>query len=120
MDIVAKHVKPTKFGVRIACLDEQMYKEKLWNHKPLTDFCRVGKGIATKLEKNHMYTMGDIARCSINNEEKLFNELFYSSDEINVADIYITCCAVLLVLFVVFYYKDEELESIFQRKDSKQ
>ena len=53
------------------------------------------------------------------NEEKLFNELFYSSDEINVADIYITCCAVLLVLFVVFYYKDEELESIFQRKDSK-
>ena len=72
MDIVAKHAKENKFGVRIACLDEQMYKEKLWNHKPLTDFWRVGKGIATKLEKNHMYTMGDIARCSINNEEKLF------------------------------------------------
>ena len=72
MDIVAKHVKPNKFGVRIACLDEQMYKQQLWSHKPITDFWRVGKGIAKKLEQNHMYTMGDVARCSINNEDKLF------------------------------------------------
>ena len=72
MDIVAKHVKPNKYGVRIACLDEEMYKKQLWNHRPLTDFWRVGKGIAKKLEKNNMYTMGDVARCSINNEDKLF------------------------------------------------
>ena len=72
MDIAAKHVKPNKFGVRIACLDEQMYKQQLWSHRPITDFWRVGKGIAKKLEQNHMYTMGDVARCSINNEDKLF------------------------------------------------
>ena len=46
MDIVAKHAKANKFGVRIACLDEQLYKQKLWGHMPLTDFWRVGKGIA--------------------------------------------------------------------------
>ena len=72
MDIVAKHAKANKFGVRIACLDEQLYKQKLWGHMPLTDFWRVGKGIAKKLEDNHMHTMGDVARCSINNEDKLF------------------------------------------------
>lgn len=72
MDIVAKHAKANKFGVRIACLDEEMYKKQLWNHKPLTDFWRVGKGISKKLEKNNMFTMGDVARCSINNEDKLF------------------------------------------------
>lgn len=72
MDIVAKHVKPNKYGVRIACLDENMYKYKLWNHKPITNFWRVGKGIAKKLEKNNMYTMGDVAKCSIYNEDKLF------------------------------------------------
>lgn len=72
MDIVAKHVKPNKYGVRIACLDENMYKKQLWNHRPLTDFWRVGKGIAKKLEQNNMHTMGDVARCSINNEDKLF------------------------------------------------
>lgn len=72
MDIVAKHAKANKQGVRIACLDEEMYKRQLWNHKPLTDFWRVGKGIAKKLEQNNMYTMGDVARCSIQNEEKLF------------------------------------------------
>lgn len=72
MDIVAKHTKANKYGVRIACLDENMYKKQLWNHKPLTDFWRVGKGIAKKLEQNNMYTMGDIARCSIHNEDKLF------------------------------------------------
>ena len=72
MDIVAKHAKANRFGVRIACLDEEMYKKKLWNHKPLTDFWRVGKGISKKLEQNNMFTMGDVARCSINNEDKLF------------------------------------------------
>lgn len=72
MDIVAKHTKANKQGVRIACLDEEMYKRQLWNHKPLTDFWRVGHGIARKLEQNNMYTMGDVARCSINNEDKLF------------------------------------------------
>ena len=72
MDIVAKHAKANKYGVRIACLSEQLYKQQLWNHKPLTDFWRVGKGIAKKLEQNNIYTMGDIARCSITNEDKLF------------------------------------------------
>ena len=72
MDIVAKHVKANKYGVRIACLDENMYKKQLWNHRPLTDFWRVGKGISKKLEQNNMHTMGDVARCSINNEDKLF------------------------------------------------
>lgn len=72
MDIVAKHAKANKYGVRIACLDEKMYKQQLWEHKPLTDFWRVGKGIAKKLEKNNMHTMGDVARCSITNEDKLF------------------------------------------------
>ena len=72
MDIVAKHAKANKYGVRIACLDEKMYKQQLWEHKPLTDFWRVGKGIAKRLEKNNMHTMGDVARCSITNEDKLF------------------------------------------------
>lgn len=72
MDIVAKHSKANKYGVRIACLDEKSYKQKLWNHKPLTDFWRVGKGISKKLEQNNIYTMGDIAKCSVINEDKLF------------------------------------------------
>lgn len=72
MDIEAKHVTANKYGVRIACLDENMYKRQLWNHRPITDFWRVGKGIAKKLEQNNMYTMGDVARCSIYNEDKLF------------------------------------------------
>ena len=72
MDIVSKHAKANKYGVRIACLDEQMYKKQLWNHKPLTDFWRVGKGIAKKLEQNNIYTMGDVARYSITKEDKLF------------------------------------------------
>lgn len=75
MDIGAKHIKPDKYGVRIAELDEMTYRKKLWNHRPLTDFWRVGKGYAKKLEENNMYTMGDIARCSIENEELLY-ELF--------------------------------------------
>jgi DNA polymerase V len=72
MDVVAKHVEPNKYGVRIACLDEMMYRKQLWEHRPLTNFWRVGKGYAKKLEQSGIYTMGDIARCSINNEDKLY------------------------------------------------
>ncbi len=72
MDIVAKHEKANAQGVRIASLDEKSYREILWKHKPLTDFWRVGKGISKKLEENNMHTMGDIALCSIENENKLF------------------------------------------------
>lgn len=72
MDIVAKHVKPNKYGVRIAGLNEMTYRKLLWAHRPLTDFWRVGKGYSEKLEKNKIYTMGDIARCSIENEELLY------------------------------------------------
>lgn len=72
MDIVAKHVKPNQYGVRIAELNEEIYRRTLWNHRPLTDFWRVGNGYIKKLEKNNLYTMGDIARCSINNEELLY------------------------------------------------
>ena len=72
MDIVAKHVKPDKNGVRIAGLDEMTYRKLLWDHKPLTDFWRVGKGYAKKLEERRIFTMGDIARISIQNEELLY------------------------------------------------
>ena len=72
MDIVAKHAEPNQFGVRIAQIDEMSYRKLLWNHRPLTDFWRVGKGYAKKLEQNRIYTMGDIARCSINNEDLLY------------------------------------------------
>ena len=72
MDIVAKHSEPNEIGVRIAEIDEMSYRKLLWNHKPLTSFWRVGKGIANKLEKNGLYTMGDIARCSLNNENLLY------------------------------------------------
>ena len=72
MDIVAKHCEADEYGVRIAELNEMSYRKKLWDHKPLTSFWRVGKGIARKLEENHMYTMGDVCKCSIENEDKLF------------------------------------------------
>ena len=72
MDIVAKHITPDKNGVRIAGLDEMTYRKYLWNHKPLTDFWRVGKGISRKLEKNGIFTMGDVARTSEKNEELLY------------------------------------------------
>ena len=72
MDITAKHIPADKDGVRIAELDEMTYRKLLWDHKPLTDFWRVGKGIAKKLEQNYMYTMGDVARCSHYNEELLY------------------------------------------------
>ena len=72
MDIVAKHIKPDAKGVRIAELDEMQYRKLLWNHRPITDFWRVGNGYAKKLEANNMFTMGDVARCSVNNEELLY------------------------------------------------
>ena len=72
MDIVAKHTKANENGVRIAGLDEMTYRKLLWEHRPLTDFWRVGHGYASKLEKYQIYTMGDIARTSINNEELLY------------------------------------------------
>lgn len=73
MDIVAKKMKPDEDGVRIAELDEMSYRELLWDHTPLTDFWRVGRGIANKLAKYSIVTMGDIARCSISHEELLYN-----------------------------------------------
>ena len=72
MDIVAKHVEPNEFGVRIAELDEISYRKELWEHRPLTDFWRVGRGYSKKLESNHIYTMGDVALCSIENENLLY------------------------------------------------
>ena len=72
MDIVAKHVKPDKNGVRRACLDEMMYRKLLWNHRPVTDFWRVGKGYSKRLEKYRIFTMGDVAKVSIENEELLY------------------------------------------------
>ncbi len=72
MDIEAKHSEPNSFGVRIAEFDEIEYRNKLWNHEPLTDFWRIGRGISKKLIENGMKTMGDIARCSIDNENLLF------------------------------------------------
>lgn len=74
MDIVAKHIVPDKNGVRIAELDEMSYRRMLWTHRPLTDFWRVGKGYAKKLEKHGLFTMGDIARCSIGSKSGLYNE----------------------------------------------
>lgn len=72
MDIKAKKMPADENGVRIAELDEMSYRKELWTHRPLTDFWMVGKGIAKKLEDNYMFTMGDVARCSHYNEEKLF------------------------------------------------
>ncbi|MCQ2584629.1 MAG: DNA methylase [Treponema sp.] len=65
MDIVAKHIPADKDGVRIAELDERSYREKLWDHIPITDFWRIGPGTAKRLAKYELYTMGDIARCSV-------------------------------------------------------
>lgn len=74
MDIGAKHIKPDQNGVRIAELDEMSYRRLLWNHKPLTDFWRVGKGYVKKLNEIGLYTMGDIARCSIGKSTDYYNE----------------------------------------------
>ena len=74
MDIVAKHAEADADGVRIAELDEMSYRRQLWTHRPLTDFWRVGRGYAKKLEEHGMYTMGDVARCSVGGENDLCNE----------------------------------------------
>lgn len=73
MDIVAKHIDKDKDGVCIAELDEVSYREKLWEHRPLRDFWRVGKGYTNKLEAIGVYTMGDIAKLSMENEDVLYN-----------------------------------------------
>ena len=81
MDIVAKHIPADANGVRIAELDEMSYRKTLWAHQPLTDFWRVGQGIAKKLEENGMFTMGDVARCSVHDEDKLY-KLFGKNAEL--------------------------------------
>ena len=75
MDIVAKHVPPDESGVRIAELDERLYRKLLWCHRPLTDFWRVGRGIAERVAALGCFTMGDIARLSEKNEDALYNAL---------------------------------------------
>ena len=74
MDIVAKRVEADEDGVRIAYLDEESYRRQLWSHRPLTDFWRVGKGYARTLEAHGMYTMGDVARCSVGDVHSYYNE----------------------------------------------
>ncbi len=74
MDIVAKHAAPDHNGVRIAALDEMKYRRLLWDHRPITDFWRVGRGYAKKLAENGMFTMGDIARCSLGSDQNYHNE----------------------------------------------
>jgi len=74
MDVVAKHMPPDKDGVRIAELDELSYRQKLWLHRPLTDFWRVGKGYAKKLQEHGLLTMGDVARCSLGGARDYHNE----------------------------------------------
>ncbi len=81
MDIMAKHIPADENGVRIAELDEMSYRRELWHHQPLTDFWRVGRGYAKRLEENGMFTMGDVARCSIDNEDILY-KLFGKNAEL--------------------------------------
>lgn len=84
MDIVAKHVSPDAHGVRIAELDEISYRKLLWNHRPLTDFWRIGHGIQKRLEEVGLFTMGDIARCSLGGEHDYYNEdLLYDRFGVN-------------------------------------
>lgn len=96
MDIVAKHIPADKDGVRIAELDELSYRQQLWDHRPLTDFWRVGRGYAKKLEAMGLYTMGDIARCSLGRSTDYYNEeLLYKAFGVN---------AELLVLYAPCIY----------------
>lgn len=81
MDIVAKHIPADENGVRIAQLNEMEFRHSLWGHRPLTDFWRVGRGYASKLEEYGMFTMGDIARCSVKNEDLLY-QLFGKNAEL--------------------------------------
>ena len=74
MDIGAKHIPPDENGVRMAQLDEESYRRLLWGHRPLTDFWRVGRGYQKKLEEQGLFTMGDIARCSIGKDSDYYNE----------------------------------------------
>ena len=83
MDIVAKHIPADRDGVRIAELDELKYRQLLWDHRPLTDFWRVGRGYVKKLEANGLYTMGDIARCSISKSPYYNEELLYKLFGVN-------------------------------------
>ena len=84
MDIVAKRIPADQDGVRIAELDEQSYRELLWDHRPLTDFWRIGHGIAKRLESKGMYTMGDIARCSLGKPTDFYNQnLLYQMFGVN-------------------------------------
>ena len=84
MDIMAKKTKPDEDGVRIAELDEMSYRKNLWSHQPLTDFWRVGKGYTKKLEEYGLFTMGDIARCSLGKDTDFYNEdLLYTLFGIN-------------------------------------
>ncbi|MBQ3215058.1 MAG: DNA methylase [Oscillospiraceae bacterium] len=84
MDIVAKKMPADKDGVRIAQLDEISYRKELWNHRPLTDFWRIGPGYAKKLERNGLHTMGDVARCSLGKDGEFHNErLLYKLFGIN-------------------------------------
>ncbi len=84
MDIVAKHIPPDKNGVRIATLNEKSYRRILWSHEPITDFWRVGKGYAKRLAEHGMFTMGDVARCSLGKPEDYYNEdLLYKLFGIN-------------------------------------
>lgn len=84
MDIVAKNVVPEENGLRIAELDEMTYRRLLWSHRPLTDFWRVGRGYARKLEENGLFTMGDVARCSVGKQTDFYNEdLLYKLFGIN-------------------------------------
>lgn len=81
MDIVAKHIPADGNGVRIAELDEMTYRKTMWTHQPLTDFWRVLRGYAKKLEENGIFTMGDVARCSVQNEDLLY-KLFGKNAEL--------------------------------------
>ncbi len=74
MDIVAKHMPPDAHGARIAQLDEASYRRQLWDHQPITDFWRVGRGYAKRLAEYGMVTMGDVARCSIGGPGDYLNE----------------------------------------------
>ena len=84
MDIVAKHIPPDKNGVRVASLNEKSYRRILWAHQPITDFWRIGRGYAKKLAEHGMFTMGDVARCSIGRADEFYNEdLLYKLFGIN-------------------------------------
>ena len=74
MDVEAKHSDPDKDGVRVAALDEMSYRRKYWTHRPLTDFWRVGRGTVARLEKMGLYTLGDVARRSLTDEDSLYRE----------------------------------------------